>query len=301
MTYPFSLLFYDAPAPLEDPSKILSQQDRTRHLEWLGTFNALFTPSPERWGFRGDPHLWKELTAALSPRQLPESVDELLKNIRETFLEITGHKLLNEGSFFVERFATGGMSSGLVSMDYWRGVLWQELVSRFLTIKALRNEPVAITTEKDLDLMLEHSIWTDNAFRHWFLTKCGLEADNWKCVWSRADSPWTTVINEDGKSSQGETDVLIVFANPDGDRMALHIENKRPGGKFVAGQAAQYPLRAAKLSSKAKYGSYSQWRTVLVAPKRLVDEHPTDVAHFDASVPYEEVASRIAASPVSAR
>ena len=124
-------LFFERPPRLTHPSS-LSPEDRDEYLHWLGTFEALFTPTPERWGLRGDRFLWEELTASLAKQRLPNSVSVLLKDIGKKFRELTDRKLLNEGEFTIDRYSHGGMSSGMVDMSYWRGPLWRELVSRFL-------------------------------------------------------------------------------------------------------------------------------------------------------------------------
>ena len=289
--YPFSALFYERPPGLDYPAS-LPPEGRRKYLKWLGTFEALLTPAPERWGLRGDPFLWEELRASLGRQELPDSVSALLKTISARFRELTAHKLLNEGQLFIKRYSHGGMSSGYIDMGYWRGPLWRELVSRFRLLLDLRQVPMKVR-EKDLDLLLEHALWESSGVRGWLLQACGLSAANWNCVWSRADNVWTSVLDAKGTKLEGETDVLVGTQNAGNERLALHIENKRPGRRFVNEQAVQYPLRAAKLAASEKYGNYTSWRTILVAPRSLIEEHQDEVAYFDALVDYHELACRL--------
>jgi hypothetical protein len=288
---PFYRLFRERPPHLKDPS-LLAPEERDEYLRWLGTFEALFTPAPDRWGYRGDQFLWIDLTAGLAKQRLPDSVSDLLKMIGKNFRELTGQKLLNEGELTSDRYSYGGMSSGMVDMSYWRGPLWRELVSRFFHILELRQVSMKVV-EKDLDLLLEHALWAGADFRRWFLGACGVPADDWRCDWSRADHVWTSVVDEQGTRLEGETDVLVVLENENHERLALHIENKQPGRRFNGGQAAQYSLRAAKLANNKKYGRYTSWRTVLVAPKQLCEDEPSEAARFDVVVDYHELADRL--------
>jgi hypothetical protein len=141
-------LFFERPPRLKHPSS-LSPEDRDEYLHWLGTFEALFTPTPERWGLRGDQFLWIDLAGGLAKQPLPNSVSVLLKMIGKKFRELTGRKLLNEGEFTIDRYSYGGISSGMVDMSYWRGPLWRELVSRFRRILELRHVSMKVV-EKDL-------------------------------------------------------------------------------------------------------------------------------------------------------
>jgi hypothetical protein len=147
--------------------------------------------------------------------------------------------------------------------------------------------------EKDLDLLLEHALWEKADFRGWFLAACGVPENDWRCDWSRADRVWTTVLDEEGKRCEGETDLLVVLENAGFERRALHIENKQPGRPFETEQAAQYPRRAAKLAAKKRYGNYTSWRTVLVAPKKLCEDDAEEAAHFDVVVDYNEMTRRL--------
>ncbi|MFF9785556.1 hypothetical protein [Streptomyces nigrescens] len=92
----------------------------------------LFDPEPERWGLRGDPHVWRALRGHLSRTDVPASVDEAVSLLRVAFSELVGVEPVTnaETSVYREQFAHGGMSSGMVSLDTWRDRLLPLLAER---------------------------------------------------------------------------------------------------------------------------------------------------------------------------
>ncbi|MGI5348826.1 hypothetical protein ACQEU8_11605 [Streptomyces sp. CA-250714] len=92
----------------------------------------LFDPEPDRWGFRGDPHVWRALRGHLSKTDVPASVAEAVSLLRVAFSELVGVDLVTnaESSVYREQFAHGGMSSGMVSLDTWRDRLLPLLTER---------------------------------------------------------------------------------------------------------------------------------------------------------------------------
>lgn len=92
----------------------------------------LFDPEPERWGLRGDPHVWRALRDHLSGTEVPASVDEAVSLLRVAFSELMGVDLVAnaESSVYHEEFAHGGMSSGRVSLDAWRDRMLPLLAER---------------------------------------------------------------------------------------------------------------------------------------------------------------------------
>lgn len=83
------------------------------------TLAALFHNEPETWGLRGDPYLWREMRDAAEHLPLPESARELTRVISALYAALTGSSM-GAGDVLVERFTHGGMSSGMVSSEYWR-------------------------------------------------------------------------------------------------------------------------------------------------------------------------------------
>jgi molybdenum cofactor cytidylyltransferase len=80
----------------------------------------LFVPFPQQYGLRGDAYLWGSLAAYFF--SLPMDVEtDIETTFKDAFAQMTRHQF-NQApdEFFDERFAHGGMSSGHVSMDWWR-------------------------------------------------------------------------------------------------------------------------------------------------------------------------------------
>ena len=90
---------------------------------------CLFSPEPSSWGFRGDPYLWKAIQEELEEKSF-SSIEEFHKQLIKTFGDLTGHRLDDE-DFYMKRFAHGGMSSGMISTEFWRKRGIPLLVERF--------------------------------------------------------------------------------------------------------------------------------------------------------------------------
>jgi hypothetical protein len=92
----------------------------------------LFDPEPETWGLRGDPHLWRALRAHLAGQDVPVSADELASLLHAAFRELTGTDLTSDPAspVYRERYAHGGMSSGMISLGTWRQRLMPMLFER---------------------------------------------------------------------------------------------------------------------------------------------------------------------------
>ena len=96
---------------------------------------ALFDPEPSRWGFRGDPHLWRAMKEHLADVDLPSARGEVTGVLQAAFRELTGTDLASDPASWVtrEQYAHGGMSSGMISLDTWRQRLMPMLAERART------------------------------------------------------------------------------------------------------------------------------------------------------------------------
>jgi hypothetical protein len=98
---------------------------------------AIFRSEPMQWGLRGDPFLWRDMKRTLKAISFPATEADLIALLEKTFRELTGHELPNkktieeEDSIFVEAYSHGGMSSGHVSIEFWRNVAIPMLCSRY--------------------------------------------------------------------------------------------------------------------------------------------------------------------------
>ena len=102
----------------------------------------------------------------------------------------------------------------------------------------------------------------------------------WKHWWCRLD---------DG--SESETDIFVVLSLSSKDkRIALHVENKPPHGRFTPDQAVNYPRRAEFMANKKRYLTYTEYACVLLAPQAFLDANLPAVRHFDSVLAYESIA-----------
>lgn len=97
---------------------------------------------------------------------------------------------------------------------------------------------------------------------------------------------------EDG--SESETDIFLVLKISNSEeRVALHIEDKPPHGKFTPGQSMNYKRRAKFMANKEQYMNYSKFTTMLLAPKTFIEENTDEAKHFDSLLSYEAVSTFI--------
>lgn len=157
-------------------------------------------------------------------------------------------------------------------------------------------------TEKQLDEALDSAFSGNPEFVKWFLSKTKFADRGATYVWSRADHPWGRVNYvstniETGLTEtcvkESETDVLVVLRTQDGETVALHIENKVVSGKFTALQPVLYARRAEQWKNNPKYQSYSDYQTVLVAPKQFHERNRIQAGIFDVFISHEDVAKFI--------
>ena len=157
-------------------------------------------------------------------------------------------------------------------------------------------------TEKQLDAALEAAFKEKQDFVDWFLQKTKFSSRQAQYFWSRSDHPWGTINYTFTNSETGlteiirkecETDVLVVLEAKDGERLALHIENKIGSGKFTALQPELYRPRAEQWKDNPKYQSYTDYQTVLVAPEIFHERNKEQAELFDCFISHEEIAKFI--------
>ena len=91
---------------------------------------ALFRDEPVRWGFRGDPWLWREMASRFEGVACPATPEGLAALVESAFAELTGFPISHPDPIHVERFSHGGMSSGYVAPAWWRESALPLLLSR---------------------------------------------------------------------------------------------------------------------------------------------------------------------------
>jgi hypothetical protein len=90
----------------------------------------IFNEQPSQWGLRGDPLLWLEMKDAFSETDMPETPEALKIILEQKFKELTGHSTAHKKPIVINRFKTGGMSSGGISTEFWEQQGLPLLVSR---------------------------------------------------------------------------------------------------------------------------------------------------------------------------
>lgn len=95
------------------------------------TLSSLFEPRPERWGLRGDPYLWEDLQQSFSEITFPCSETKVIRLFEHFFEELTGHSFNTDCSYYVvDKYKHGGMSSGGISIEFWKEAGLPLLLSR---------------------------------------------------------------------------------------------------------------------------------------------------------------------------
>ena len=97
----------------------------------MKTIASFFEKEPGTWGLRGDPHLWREMQDYFTEASIPATENELTALIEAAFESLTGHSINESDTFYVERFAHGGMSSGYISPEFWREKVMPMICERF--------------------------------------------------------------------------------------------------------------------------------------------------------------------------
>lgn len=100
----------------------------------ITTLSDLFQPEPISWGCRGDPYLWQEMSEVLATQPLPPNEARLAEILEATFERLVGLPTsAQESSVFIERHAHGGMSSGHISLVFWRETALPLFLARYRT------------------------------------------------------------------------------------------------------------------------------------------------------------------------
>lgn len=101
--------------------------------KFVGT---LFKEWGDKWGLRGDPFLFEEMSHFLNKEPLPASASQLMALIEKAFYQLVGSQLHDPSpSLYVERYNHGGLSGGHVCGEFWREKVLPELHRRYLAVK----------------------------------------------------------------------------------------------------------------------------------------------------------------------
>ena len=106
-----------------------------------------FQNRPGQWGLRGDKHLWSELEARFAALSPPANSGTLEKLLHQFYGEITGEPPKKGGNPFVGSYDTGGMSSGMVSGDFWLEKSFPQIMQNYLDQQQDAPAPRGLTDE----------------------------------------------------------------------------------------------------------------------------------------------------------
>ncbi|MCG6142770.1 hypothetical protein [Leptospira mtsangambouensis] len=137
------LVFISEPKSIYKMNKRLDQ----KYLKYLSDFqnlkihllpiipenaiSSLMTFSTDKWGLRGDPYLWFDLIRNLSLISIPNSKEILKTTIIENINELINDRIEIGKNVYVEKYDYEGMSSGVVSGEFWMLELIPNILSKF--------------------------------------------------------------------------------------------------------------------------------------------------------------------------
>lgn len=92
--------------------------------------SVIFNERPEQWGRRGDSLLWNDLSKYFDTKVLPFSAKQFKREFYSKFFDYCGKELGTELMTYVPNYARGGMSSGMVSHNFWQDKALPMLLKR---------------------------------------------------------------------------------------------------------------------------------------------------------------------------
>lgn len=158
-------------------------------------------------------------------------------------------------------------------------------------------------SEKELDRALADALSTSQPFLQWFLGCTKFASRNAKIVSCRSDHPWGThpYVLDCGEAEgvettrQSETDILLIVKAADEETLGIHVENKVGVGRFTADQPEMYAFRARHWIGNPRYGNYTDFDTVLIAPRGFIERNHDQVLCFGAVLAHEDIAQYVPA------
>lgn len=143
--------------------------------------------------------------------------------------------------------------------------------------------------ELALDRCFWNAVSSSPPFFAWLVSKTKFSGRSLSLV---IDEKWHQRWYRDPETKEeSETDILLMLEDTKtGERLALHIENKPPHGKWRRNQPENYRKRAENRMGALHYTSY---QTVLLAPALFIVRHRIEAAHFELWLAYEDVATYI--------
>jgi hypothetical protein len=97
------------------------------------TLGSLMQREPERWGNRGDPHLWKRVAERLAHEPLPDREYGVRRLVEKAILAEVGIDIdHSDERVYVADLSTGsGQGDGQVYVPFWRDTAIPIIVDRW--------------------------------------------------------------------------------------------------------------------------------------------------------------------------
>jgi hypothetical protein len=132
-------------------------------------------------------------------------------------------------------------------------------------------------SERDMDLLFLEEAQVNEAFSQWLAQQIfGAGAR-----FSTAVRAWHSITD----SRLGESDLIVIYRDPSGRRVAILIENKVSAGAQPE-QAQRYKQRGL---TGVQENEWDDFKTCIVAPRAYLDAQP-DTQGYDAGITYEAIA-----------
>lgn len=119
----------------------------------------LFLSPPPFWGSRGAPFWWAYTARKMTSYVLPMDENELYDLYKQSAKEF-GMDVNRDEHYYIERFAAGGMSSGVITGAFIRES-WYVIRDR----NRLYRKPITIENKLYLDKAIERLSWYCNKYR----------------------------------------------------------------------------------------------------------------------------------------
>ena len=140
-------------------------------------------------------------------------------------------------------------------------------------------------SEHDIDMLALEEIHASPEFRSWLAEQCSIsEAES-----LRFEGSWHSVTESD----LGESDLVLLLREPDGERVCILIENKVDAAPQPK-QAARYRKRG---ESGVVRGGWDRFTTAIIAPDEYLQSEWTE--DYEHRISYEDIRDQIASSDLA--
>jgi hypothetical protein len=95
------------------------------------SMGAIFDPTPEQWGLRGDPEMWAAMREMLEETELPKTIGDARALLWRSFRLVAGVDVTEPlDRVYAESIDRGGMSGGWLDLNLWQSTLMPLLEER---------------------------------------------------------------------------------------------------------------------------------------------------------------------------